>query len=411
VDALIDAAARALAAGDAFGALKRVALRDDAPALALRGIAMAQLGDLARARSLLRDAARAFGAAAAVPRARCIVAEAEVAFASRDLGWSPAALDDARATLEAHGDRANAAHARHLEARRLLLLGRVDDAEGALDTIDARDVARLPPALRAVHHLTLAGIAMRRLRAREAHAALERAHEAAREAGIPALGAEVEEAWRTLRAPAARIVGHGDDRSLLLGDVEALLASRALVVDACREAVRDEAAMVSLATRPVLFALARALGEAWPGDVPRDALIARAFGSRFTDASHRARLRVEVARLRTALRGIAGVVATARGFALAPRRASEVVVIALPVEDEHARLVALLADGESWSSSALALALGTSQRTVQRALDDLAASGRVQSYGRGRARRWITPPVPGFATPLLLPQLAADGLT
>lgn len=402
MDALIDAAGRALASGDPLGALKRVALRDDAAALALRGIAMAQLGDLARAKVLLRDAARAFGPTDVVARARCIVAEAEVAFASRDLGWSPSALEEARDALEAHGDRANAAHARHLAARRLLLLGRVDDAERALDAL--QEVARLPPALRAVHHLTLAGIAMRRLRATAAHEAMARAERAAREAGIPALAAEVEGAWQALRAPAARRLGQGEDRSLLLDDVEALLASRALVVDACRDLVRDDADLVPLATRPVLFALARALGEAWPGDVPRDALIVRAFGSRFTDASHRARLRVEVARLRTALRGMAGVGATARGFALAPRRAREVVVLAPPVEDEHARLLALLADDESWSSSALALALGTSQRTVQRALDALATAGRVQAFGRGRARRWITPPVPGFATPLLLPR-------
>src|SRR5215210_1953870 len=108
MDSLINAAARALAAGDPIGALKRVALRDDAPALALRGIAMAQLGNLPRAKALLRGAARAFGPKEAVARARCVVAEAEVAFASRDLGWSPTALAAARATLEARGDRVNA---------------------------------------------------------------------------------------------------------------------------------------------------------------------------------------------------------------------------------------------------------------------------------------------------------------
>jgi DNA-binding transcriptional ArsR family regulator len=161
--------------------------------------------------------------------------------------------------------------------------------------------------------------------------------------------------------------------------------------------------VVSLARRPVLFALARALGEAWPGDVPRDTLVARAFGSKHADESHRARLRVEVGRLRKVLRTLAGVSATKRGFALAPRRAREVVVLAGPVEEEHAAVLAFLTDGESWSSSALALALGTSQRTVQRALDSLGAAGKVQSFGRGRARRWMTPPVPGFTTTLLLP--------
>jgi hypothetical protein len=257
--------------------------------------------------------------------------------------------------------------------------------------------------LRTAHELVVAGIAMRRLRTKVAHAALARAERAARHARIPALTAEVGSASLVLTTPAARLIASGEERLLLLEEVEALLASRSFVVDACRHLVRDDGTVVSLATRPVLFALARALGEAWPGDVPRDVLIARAFGSKFTDESHRARLRVEVARLRTALRPLADIGATKRGFALAPRRAREVVVLARPVEDEHAAVLAFLADGEAWSSSALALALGTSQRTVQRALDSLAAAGKVQSFGRGRARRWITPPVPGFTTTLLLP--------
>jgi DNA-binding transcriptional ArsR family regulator len=189
----------------------------------------------------------------------------------------------------------------------------------------------------------------------------------------------------------------------VLEEVEALLASKAFVVDACRHVVRHADMVVSLATRPVLFALARALGEAWPADVSRETLVARAFGAKDADESHRARLRVEVGRLRAALRTLADVSATKRGFALAPRRAREVVVLAGPVEEEHAAVLAFLVDGESWSSSALALALGTSQRTVQRALDSLEAGGKAQSFGRGRARRWITPPVPGFTTTLLLP--------
>jgi hypothetical protein len=195
----------------------------------------------------------------------------------------------------------------------------------------------------------------------------------------------------------------GTERLLLLEDVEALLASNAFVVDACRHVVRDARTAVSLARRPVLFALARALGEAWPGDVARDTLVARAFGARHADESHRARLRVEIGRLRTVLRTLAGVGATKRGFALTPRRAREVVVLARPVDEEHAAVLAFLADGESWSSSALALALGSSQRSVQRALDELAAAGKAQFYGRGPARRWMTPPVPGFTTTLLLP--------
>jgi tetratricopeptide (TPR) repeat protein len=160
VDALIADAARALAAGDPLSALKRVALRDDAAALALRGIAMAQLGDFARAKDLLSRATRAFGPKEAVARARCLVAEADIALATRDLGWRANVLDAARATLEAHGDDANAAHARYLELRRKLLIGQIDEAEQALAALDAA-----PPtaALRTIHELVVAGIAIRRL--------------------------------------------------------------------------------------------------------------------------------------------------------------------------------------------------------------------------------------------------------
>jgi DNA-binding transcriptional ArsR family regulator len=209
--------------------------------------------------------------------------------------------------------------------------------------------------------------------------------------------------------PAARLIARGEERPLLLEEVEALQDAEALVVDACRHVVRDPRAVVSLARRPVLFALARALGEAWPGDVPRDMLIVRVFGAKLADESHRARLRVEVGRLRAVLRALARVSATKRGFALAPRRAREVIVVARLVEEQHAVVLAFLADGESWSSSALALALGVSQRTVQRALDALAAGGKVQSLGRGRARRWMIPPVAGFTTTLLLPPPLPNG--
>ena len=400
MDSLITVAARALAAGDPLGALKRVALRDDAPALALRGIAMAQLGDFARAKELLRNASRAFGAKEPVARARCIVAEAEIALASRDLGWPAKMLDAARSTLEAHGDRLNAGFARYLEVRQLLLIGHLDEAEHMLADLDQ---SLFPPASRTFHELVVAGIAMRRLRTKEARAALARAERAAHQAGIPALMAEVESASRVLNTPAARLIKRGDERLLLLEDVEALLASKGIIVDACRNLVRHANNVVSLARRPVLFALARALGEAWPGDVPRDLLLARAFGARFVDESHRMRLRVEIGRLRRKLRRVADIRATKRGFALVPQRGRDVVVLARPVEEEHGDVLAFLTDGESWSSSALALALGASQRTVQRALDSLASESKVQSFGRARSRRWITPPVPGFTTILLLP--------
>ncbi|HUA77043.1 MAG TPA: hypothetical protein VMA86_05190 [Acetobacteraceae bacterium] len=400
MDSLITAAARALAAGDPLGALNRVALRDDAPALALRGIALAQLGDLVRARSLLRSAARAFGPKEVVSRARCLIAEAEIALVSRDLGWPAKTLDAAGASLEAYGDRVNAAHARTLEARRLLLIGRLDEAERRLA---APNAAPLPPASRVARELVAAGIAIRRLQTKPARAALARAHHAARAADIPALAAEVESASRVMSTPAARLIASGEDRLLLLEEVEALLTSGALVVDACRHAVRNGGTIVPLATRPVLFALARALAEAWPADVPRSVLIARAFRARHADQSHRARLRVEIGRLRAALRPLAEVSATTQGFALAPRRERSLVVLAPPVEEPHAAVLAFLADGESWSSSALALALGASPRTVQRALEQLAQAGKVQPFGRGPARRWTTPSVPGFPTSLLLP--------
>jgi hypothetical protein len=361
---------------------------------------MAQLGDLPRAKALLKTAARLFGPRESLARARCVVAEAEVALASRELGWPTKALEAARLTLEAHGDRLNAAHARYLQVRRLLLIGRLDEAEQMLAGLDP---ASFPPAARAAHELLLAGIAMRRLRTGLARAALERAQQAAREAGIPPLSAEVDSAGRLLDAPAARLIARGAERPLRLEEVEAVLASKALVVDACRHVVRDAQAAIPLARRPVLFTLARALAQAWPDDVPRNTLIAQAFRMKHPDETHRARLRVEMGRLRAVLRPLAAVSATAQGFVLAPRRAREVLVLARPVEEQHAAVLAFLADGESWSSSALALALGASQRTVQRSLDALAAAGKVQFFGRGRARRWMTPPLPGFATTLLLP--------
>jgi len=400
MDSLITAAARALAAGDALGALKRIALREDAAALALRGIAMAQLGDLELARGLLRRAAHTFGPKEKVARARCVVAEAEIALVSRDVGWIGNALDQAGAVLHAHGDRLNAAHARNLEARHLLLIGRLDDAERILS---GQDAAPLPPVLRTARELVTAGIAIRRLHTGAARAAIANAAHAAEQAGIPALAAEVESAARLLEAPAARLISRKEERLLLLDEVETLLASNTLVVDACRNVARIGQTVVPLATRPVLFALARTLAEAWPGDVSRQTLVARAFRGKDADESHRARLRVEIGRLRGALHALAQITATPEGFALVPQEARSVAVLAPPAEERHSALLALLADGEAWSSSALAMALDTSARTVQRALEQLAEEGKVQSFGRGRARRWLTPPVPGFPTLLLLP--------
>ena len=426
MDSLIAAAGRALVVGDALGALKRVGLRDDPPALALRGIAMAQLGEHPRARELLRRAARGFGAHEELSRARCVVAEAEVALAMRDLRGSPRALATASATLEARADRANALQARLIAVRRLLLLGRLDEAASALASVGAGplpsrltapsggserserggsflDARGLPPALLAVAELAAAEVALRSLRTAPAQAALARAHEAAERARVPALLAEVAEARATLDRPAARCVHAGHERPLRLDEVEALLASGALVVDACRRGLRAGATWRPLARRPVLFALARALAEAWPGDVDRHTLIARAFGARRPNESHRARLRVEIGRLRALAAPLARIQASARGFALTPRGERAVVVLVPPIDGDQASLLALLADGAAWSTSALALALGASQRTVQRALVELEAAGRVRSIGRARARRWLSPPLAGFTTILLLP--------
>jgi len=400
MDSLIAAAARALAAGDALGALKRVALRDDPPALALRGIAMAQFGEYPRARELLRRAARGFGSHEELARARCVVAEAEVALAMRDLGGSPRALAAASATLEAHAERANALHARLIETRRLLLLGRLDEAAAALARLDTHGA---PPSLAAVAELTAAELALRSLRVGPAQAALARAHEAAERAGVPALLAEVAEARAAVDRPAARRFFAGSEQALRLDQIAALLDSGELVVDACRRGLRAGARWLPLARRPVLFALARALAEAWPGDVDREALIARAFGARRPNESHRARLRVEIGRLRALAAALARIEATARGFVLRPRGARAVVVLVPPIDGDQASLVALLSDGAAWSTSALALAVGASQRTVQRALGELEAGGRVRSIGRARARRWLSPPLAGFTTILLLP--------
>ncbi|MCC2655784.1 MAG: hypothetical protein K0Q76_892 [Panacagrimonas sp.] len=400
MDSLIAAASRALGAGDALGALKRVALRDDPPALALRGIAMAQLGEHAKARDLLRRAARAFGPREAVARARCVVAEAEVALALRDLSASPRPLLAAAATLDAHADARNALQARLTAIRRMVLLGRLAEAETALGAIDAK---RLPPPLAALAAMLAAEIDLRALRTGQADAALERANAAATLARIPALQREVFEARAVLHRVAARRLFGESEQPLRLGDVELLMRSGVLLIDACRRGVRVGARWIALARRPVLFELVLALSRAWPGDVARETLIASVFRTRRPDETHRARLRVEMSRLRALLREISDIEATERGFRLRPRGAREPVVIAPPIDGEQASLLALLQDGAAWSTSALALAVDASQRTVQRALVGLESEGRVRSIGRARARRWLASPLTGFTTILLLP--------
>ena len=406
MDALIAAAASALAAGDPLAALKRVSLRDDAPALALRGIAMAQLGDLARAKELLGSAARAFGDKEPLARARCGLAEAEIALVSRDLGRPMERLGAIKATLEAFGDLANAAHASYLEARGLLLIGRLDEADRVLGGLD---VGALPVTSRVGYELVAAGIAIRRIRSKPARDALNRARIAAAGVGIAALKVEVDRTLHAFEAPVARRVTRNGEQLLQLEEVELLFASHVLIVDACRNLVCANKAITSLASRPVLFALMRVLGETWPEDTSREELLVRAFRAREADESHRPRLRVEIGRLREAIKPLAEIHATERGFVLETYQADAVAVLALPVEDEHGEVLALLADGEAWSSSALALALDVSPRTVQRALDSLAENGKAEWFGRGRARRWIATSVPGFPTSLLLPAIGVLG--
>jgi DNA-binding transcriptional ArsR family regulator len=198
-------------------------------------------------------------------------------------------------------------------------------------------------------------------------------------------------------------------RLVRLDEVEALFASGNLIVDACRRVVRGPARSVPLAGRPVLFALVGALAEAWPADVPRDRLVERAFQARTVNDSHRARLRVELSRLRAALRPLARIEATPRGFALAPINAPAVVVLAPPIDGPAGSILALLEGGESWSTSALARALGSSQRTVQRELRRLEEEAAVRAVGHGRSRRWLAPALGGFATTLLLPGALAVG--
>jgi hypothetical protein len=400
MDSLIIAAARSLAVGDPLGALKHVALRDDPPALALRGTAMAQLGELVKAKELLRRAANAFGAREPVARARCHVAGAEIALVLRDLGEPTHILAEARKTLDHRGDSVNSAHAGYLQARRLLLIGRLDEAQAILETLDP---GIMSPASRAGAWLVAAGIAMRRIESGPAGAALEKAAMAAELACIASLIAEVRRAEEAFRAPAARLLEGGSERPLMLGEVETLIASNNLIIDATRNIVRKKASIVTLVSRPLLFALIRLLAEAWPGDVARQTLLARAFRARQADESHRARLRVEIGRLRAELLDLAEIQATERGFMLKPTGAGNVVVLAPPQEGDHAAILALLADGEAWSSSALALTLDVSVRTVQRALETLASAGKIDSFGRGRACRWMARQVPGFPTSLLLP--------
>lgn len=408
MDALVAAAARALAVGDTLGALGRVALRDDAPALALRGIAMARLGDLPRARELLRRAGAAFGPRETLSRARCTLAEAEVSLALRDLSDVTRGLDAAIEALASRGDRLNAAQGALVAARQCVLVGDLPGARARLSTAGGvadgdGGASATPASMLAVLALTQADLALRELDVEAARRALSRAADAAASAGIAALEAEAAAAWSALQRVAARSWQGGASTPLRLDAVAALFASGACVVDTCRRGVARGGHRVGLATRPVLFALVQVLAEAWPGEATRERLIERAFRTRHHDETHRARLRVELGRLRRLLAPLVRIEAGRAGYALRPPAGVPVALLLPPDDGAEGALLALLADGAAWPTSALALATASSQRSVQRSLASLLSQGRVRSVGRGRTRRWLAPPAPGITTILLLP--------
>lgn len=399
VDDVLAAAARALDAGDFLEALKRIALREDGPALGLRGVIFARMGQFPRARELLARAVRAFRTDA-VGRARCALADAEIALATRDLRGVDTALANARQVLAAHGDRTNVAHAVCLEARSLLLRGRTEAAAQLLDEMDAR---RLPPTIAIELELARVEAQLQKPAVAQARAGLGRAERGANAARITAFSREIAAQKQRLTAAAARALSRGKVSTLTLVELESLLGDRAcLLVDARELSVGCCGERVELGRRPVLFALVRGLAEAWPEPASRAELIARAFDAKRVNESHRARLRVEMARLRRALAGLANVVATAQGFLLVPLEDRTVTVLTSASEHEHEAALALLRDGEGWASSALAFALGKSQRSVQRALGELEAKGLVRSVGRARAKRFFCAP-PAITPALLLP--------
>lgn len=399
MDSAVSTAARALAMGDPLLALKHVALRADPPALALRGVAMAQLNEWPKALTLLRRAANAFGDAEPIARARCVVAGAEVSLVLRDLRGAARGLDAAVRLLERKGDIANVVFARLVQARRLILLGQVEPAAQALGKLR---LAQAPARLAALASLVAADVAMKRLRSADAEQALDAAERAAAASRIAALQGEVETARRRLNAPVARLFSRGSSRPARLSEVEVWRGSGTMLVDACLREARQGARVVSLVTRPVLLELLVALAEVSPREVERDALIVRLFGARRVNESHRVRLRVEVGRLRKLLARLAEVRATVAGFALVPRVGEPPLLLLPPEGGEASELWALLRGGEAWATSALASALGKSQRSVQRALAELEAEGKVRATGAGRARRWVVSPSGGFATSLLL---------
>lgn len=392
-------AALALHAGDAIGALQAVALRDDPRSLAMRATAMARMGDLARARILFERAERGFAGSDRLGHARCLLARAELQLAMRDGGWPAAELLGAHAIFREQGDTWNATYLKLVEARRAIMLGRLDEAE----TILAVHGHGGHPVLRAIANLLGAHLFFRQLRIGEARTALARASGDLEAGGPEALRMEVLRMHATLRTPFAGRRSGKDLLPLLPDALCALNQSVNLIVDATRFEVRHRESAISLVTRPVLFSLLSCLATAWPGECRREDLIGAVFRGRQVDESYRARLRVEMLRLRRLLGAVGSVVATAGGYRLVPDNATAVVMIEPLAGTRHAQLLALLGDGEAWTSLAVAEALGASRRTAQRSLEALSREGLVRKQGAGSAQRWRAPGVDPIALAMLLP--------
>ncbi|HEY3595602.1 MAG TPA: helix-turn-helix domain-containing protein, partial [Polyangiaceae bacterium] len=322
-----------------------------------------------------------------------------IALALRDLRGPVKELDDPASFLARRGDADNALFARLVHARRLALLGDVDGADAALRKLS---LTGAPARLVALASLAAADLAMKRIDAESAARWIAEGRRAAVVSRIPGLVAEIERLARQLNAPVARLSREGQSTPVRLHELPALFTSDDFLVDACRREARVGPRVAKLVTRPVLFELLLALAEAAPGEAARDTLIARVFGARRVNDSHRVRLRVEIGRLRKLLVGLAHLQATPYGFALAPRETKSVAILLPPTDGEASALLALFQGGEAWATSALAAAVGKSQRAVQRALGSLEKQGKVRATGEGRARRWVASPAAGFATTLLL---------
>jgi len=392
----LELAARALAGGDALGALSLAGRSSGALGLALRGIAYAQLGDLALAREALEGAATMADEARLVARVRAALVE--VALGEGDAARAASAAQASADELERLGDARNAAMQRLVVARAEVLLGRVGEARRAVGGVLALD---LPADVRAVACLAEAEIATRALAAAEARDALRRARDALEHAPNRLLARELTSLEGELSAPIARLERAGSARDVDLFAVEQAARGELFLVDACRRIAIAGRARVPLAKRPVLFALLAELARAAPASVPRDALAARAFDARRINASHRGRLRVEIARLRKLLEGLgAEPVATPDGYALASRR--EVALLVPRAGDDVTRVAVLLGDGASWSAQRVAESAGVSRRTAQRALGELVATGRAVRTGSGRNVRYHRPGMPLASRMLLL---------